>query len=231
MINENINHKFENTLKGLMAFIADLELKFQQYITDLPVFVQDSGDSSVYLTKKFENTDNKEIIQKIPRLVIKIEENIELNKEDLTNQYNRYNFIYNDKIYSTVGRRLPLFINVNIFFVSSSYVKHLEHTEIFFNLMSRPNSFTFEFEGNTYEGAYEINSDSSERPSMDVGSNSRNYVKSGQIQLQLHILSPRIETIIENSNQNINAFKTLFDINILNDLGIIEKTDILDTSI
>ena len=76
MINENINHKFENTLKGLMAFIADLELKFQQYITDLPVFVQDSGDSSVYLTKKFENTDNKEIIQKIPRLVIKIEENL-----------------------------------------------------------------------------------------------------------------------------------------------------------
>ena len=86
-VSEEIKYDFNHIKTGLIAFIADLELKLQNIIPDLPVFILQTGDASYYLDKKFQNIESKEIYQKIPRFVIGFEE-IHVQPEENSNQYN-----------------------------------------------------------------------------------------------------------------------------------------------
>jgi len=167
-ISENINYDFNQILTGLKAFVGNIELKLHEIIPDLPVFVLQTGDASYYLNSKFETPENpnQEIIQKIPRFVISFEDPQPMADQN-TNQYNNMIYKKNDKIYSATGRRIATQLTVNTDFVSSNFIKSLENYEIISTITARQNAFTYEFMGNTFEGAYNISSNSSEKPSMD----------------------------------------------------------------
>lgn len=203
MISENIKYSFNQFETALIAFTANIQLKLQNIIPNLPVFFQNTGDFSYMVDKKFVKTNNEEIINKVPRFVLKLED-IQLNSQEDTNQYNKivYTFDSNDGRgpinYQTVVRRKAFNVQLIGNFVSSNLITALNHLEVLAVFMSRQNVFTYEFLGNTIQGAYTITTGNPELPNIDMGQGStRNVSISAQIELQTHLLVPRIDKIIE----------------------------------
>lgn len=193
-INPDIKYGFKQIEYGLTSFISNLELKLQNILPNLPVFVLQTGDGGYYLDKKFTEADNKEIYQKVPRLVITVDD-IQFLIEQNSNQYNKYVYQFEGENYMAVARRMAIMINVNIDFVSSNFIRALENFEIMASITSRDNVFTYEFLGNTFEGAFILSSPSMEKPSMDVSSATRNTSIKNQLEVHLQLLIPRIESI------------------------------------
>jgi len=193
-ISTEVKYDFTQIKNGLISFIADLELKLQNIIEDLPVMLIQTGDQSYYLDKKFEEILNKEIYQKIPRFIISFED-IQPQTEQNSNQYNIFQFRKDELNYIGKGRRIAQQININTDFISSNFIKALENYEIMSTITSRPNVFTYEFMGNTFEGAYNVGANSMEKPGMDPTSGTRNWSVKTPFELQLHLLIPRLETI------------------------------------
>ena len=204
MINENIKFDFNQIQYGLIAFIADIEKKLKNYISDLPVFVLQTGDTSYYLKEKFEETDNKEIYQKVPRFVLVLND-INLIQEELANQYIRYIYKYKNEQYTCTGRRYPINISIDANFVCSNFIKMLENFSIMSTILSRPNPFTYEFAGCVYEASYLSVGNSNEMPTLDFGGQTKSNSLKFQLELQLHLLAPRIETIELLTNTEIDT--------------------------
>lgn len=201
--------KFEQTIVGLTAFVGDIEKKLHNII-EMPVFVLHSGDGSYWLNAQFHETDAKVIYECIPRFVIKLD-TIEMSSSDLTNAYNEYNYINKhscvgcpnntddeEKVYRAKVRRIPLKINTQCTMVSSSYIDSLINMEIMLSIFNRENAFTYDYDGNTYHAAYSIPSIDSQNitmPEMDISGQTRNVLQEFGVELQLHIYSPRVESI------------------------------------
>lgn len=193
-INPDIKYSFKQIEYGLISFMSNLELKLQNILPNLPVFVLQTGDGSYYLDKKFTEADNKEIYQKVPRFIITVDD-IQFLTEQNSNQYNKYIYQFEEENYMTVARRMAIMIPVNTDFVSSNFIRALENFEIMASITSRDNVFTYEFLGNTFEGAFILSSPSMEKPSMDVSSATRNTSIKNQLEVHLQLLVPRIESI------------------------------------
>ncbi len=193
-ISSEIKYDFDQIKTGLLAFVGDLEAKLQKILPDLPVFVLQTGDASYYLNSKFVETDNKEVYQKTPRFVIGFED-IQPQTEQNTNKYNKVIFKKDDIEYVTKCKRFPVILTVTTDFISSNFLKGLENYEILSTITSRQNAFTYEFMGNTFEGAYALSSTTLEKPGMDVSAATRNFVVKTPLEIQLHLLMPRIESI------------------------------------
>lgn len=194
MKNPDIKYDFNQIESGLIAFVANLELKLQRIIPTLPTFILQSGDTSYLIEKKFTETTNKEIYEKIPRFVIGIDD-IQYQQDQNTNQYNKFIYKYEDTNYMAVGRRLALLIPINTDFISSNMVKALENFEIMSTILAKDNVFTYEFMGNSFESAYILQSSSTEKPGLDFSSGTRNFSVKTSFDLQLQLLVPRIESI------------------------------------
>ena len=194
-ISPNIKYDFNQIQTALIAFVGDLELKMQNLIPDLPVFVLQTGDMSYFLNTKFGETENKEIMQKVPRFIITFGE-IQPNTEENSNKYNKITYLFENKPYRASVRRMAFNFDVTTDLVSSNFVKMLENFELMATLIVDNNVFTYEFMGNTYECAYGLTSNTQEKPPMDFGGASRNFsVKTG-LELQLHLMVPRVKSII-----------------------------------
>lgn len=248
--------KFEQTIVGLTAFVGDIEKKIQD-VVDMPVFVLHSGDGSYWLNAKFHETESKEIYECIPRFVIKLD-SIELSSSDLTNAYNKY--VYTDKeacvgcprdndfverTYEAKVRRLPFKINCVCTMVSSSYIDALINMEILMSIFNRENSYTYEYDGNTYHAAYSIPSIDGQNitmPEMDISGQTRNVLQEVSVELQLHVYSPRVESIHElrdfryvdgadyvHQSQFFNQKEVLF--NLHEDLGLETRHHSLDIDV
>jgi hypothetical protein len=185
---------FKQIESGLIGFISNLELKLQKIVPQLPVFVLQTGDGSYFLDKKFTETDNKEIYQKVPRFIITIDD-IQYQTEQNSNKYNKFVYLFNEANYLSVGRRLAILISVQTDFVSANFIKALENFEIMSTIISNENVFTYEFLGNTYEGSFNISAPSLEKPGMEPNSATRNFSVKTQLELFLQLLVPRIESI------------------------------------
>lgn len=199
-LNPNIKYNFNQIKNGLIAFVGNLELQLQEFIPELPVFILQTGDTSYYLNSKFVKVEGKtegkteEVYQKIPRFVIDFED-IQIQSDQFTNQFNKLLYKFEEEVYICTARRMPLIIPINTNFVSSGFEKYLENVEIMCSLLGKPNPFTYNFLGNTFEGAYNLTSNSGEKPPMEAASGTRNYIAKNQLELQLHIMSPRIGSI------------------------------------
>ena len=194
-ISKNIKYDFDQVLTGLKGFVGNIELKLHEII-DIPVLILQTGDVSYYLNSKFEDPENKnqEIILKIPRFIITFEDPQPMSDQN-TNQYNKITYLKDDKTYIATGRRMAIQLTVNTDFITSNFIKSLESFEIMSTITARQNAFTYEFMGNTLEGAYNISGNSTEKPSMDVSGGTRNFSTKTSFELQLHLLVPRIDTI------------------------------------
>lgn len=197
-VSDEIKFDFTQIQQGLIAFIADFELKLQKIITDLPVFVLQTGDGSFWLDKKFQDVNNKELYQKIPRFVITFDD-FEINQDNMTNKFNVFVYKFKEKVYDCKFRRLPIDFTIQTDFVSSNFLKMLENFTILSSITLNPNPFTYEFLGSTFEGAYTIASTSHDKPGMEVSSATRNFSVKTMLTLQLHIVSPTIPSIRENT--------------------------------
>ncbi len=202
-ISPEIKYDFNQLVIGLEACIADLELKLQQIMIDIPVFILQTGDTSYYLNKKFIEIENKEIYQKIPRFVMSIED-IQPLAEQNSNQYNVFQYRKDEENYIGKGRRVAQQIILNTDFVSSNFIKALENYEVMQTIIAIPNVFTYEFMGNTFEGAYNSSSNSMEKPALDVSSTTRNFSVKIPLEVQIHLLVPRINSLKKLSDSKID---------------------------
>ena len=203
MISERVKFSFKQIEAGLLAFVADIEKKLQYIMKDLPVFVLQTGDSSYYLNTKFVQVDNKEIIEKVPRFVMTFD-SISEDVSENTNAFNRFVYNFDGKNYQSDVRRIQLSISVNCTFVSSNFIQALQNLEVLISIFTRENAFTYEYCGNTYEGAYSNEGKEINMPEMDSGT--RNVNIKNNVTLQLHVFSPRVNTIIEEEKTDITVF-------------------------
>lgn len=215
MVSENIKYEFKNILNGLESFVADISLKLNYINLKLPTFILQAGNTQYYFDKKFIESSEAEIYLKVPRFVISIE-NIQNQLDDNTNPYNKIVYKYQDKEYISTSRRISLNIVINTSYVSSNFIKALENYEIMLSIMSKPNLFTYEFLGNTYEGSYNQSSFDIQKPPLDSSSVPGNFSVNVPIDLQLQITVPRIESIqtkdITNIQLDINTDNNTYNL-------------------
>jgi hypothetical protein len=201
-----MKYSFKQLETCLIAFIADLELKLKNILPDLPVFVLQTGDGSYYLDKKFKEITEKEIYQKTPRFVINIED-IQPQKDQDTNPFNKFVYFYNGENYICSVRRSAYTIQINSDFVSPNFIYALSNLEIISSILSMENVFTYEFLGATFESSYAMSGPSLEKPTLDPSSATRNFSVKSQIELQQHLLLPRYHTIKKLSDAGYEEIK------------------------
>lgn len=194
MISPNIKWSFNQIESGLISMIGNFELTIQELVPELPICVLQTGDFSYMLNKKFVETTNKEIYQKVPRLIIGLDD-IQYQQEQQTNQYNKFYYPFEEKTYEAVVRRLAVNIGITTDFVSSNLIQAFQNFEVMSTIISRDNVFTYGFLGCTLEGAYSMSTNSMEKPGMDIGSGTRNISIKNSFDLQLQILVPRVDSI------------------------------------
>lgn len=205
-------NQFESALTG---FVNNFQLKLQQMIPDLPVYIQATGDFSYMVNKKFLETKNQEIYQKIPRVVIKIED-IQINQQEDSNQYNKFYYIFDNEYYQCTARRKAYTINITSNFVCSNFITMLNNMEVIAVLCAKDNVFTYEFLGNTFQSAYVNSGTNSEIPSIDMGSGgTRNCTFTNQWELQVHLIVPVIDSIVHVDDSVIDRID--FDLRLEND--------------
>ena len=196
-ISEKIKWDFSQIKTGLIAFMTDIEKKIHELLPNIPVYVVQTGDTSFYTDLKFQEIENKEIYLKVPRITINFDD-IQFQTDQYTNQYNVLEYKYKGKLYECKTRRLSLLIPVTINIVSSNFLLMLENYELISTILVRPNVLTYEFLGSNYEVAYQFQANGSgEIPNLDYNNQTKNQVNKFQIELQLQILVPRVETIQE----------------------------------
>src|ERR1035437_471948 len=199
-ISSNIFWDFNQIKTGIESFMTDIEKKLHEIDIDLPVFILQTGDASYYVDKKFQQILNKEIYEKVPRFNVAFED-IQILTDQLTNPYNTLEYKYKGKVYSCTARRLAIQIPLNMNFISSNFLQALEHFEILSCLVVRPNIITYDFLGNTFEGAYIHVANSTDSPTLDASNATRNYSMKFQWTLDLQLIIPRINTIAELSKK------------------------------
>lgn len=196
MLNQKIQYSFNQFESSIIGLCSYLQLNLQKIVPNLPVFVLNTGDFSYYIDKKFIETDSKEIYLKTPRVVLKIDD-IQQNQSEDTNQYNKFVYRFDDKIYQAVVRRKAYNVQISCNFVSPNFIIALNHMEVMATLTAHDNVFTYEFMGNTCQSAFTIQQNGNEIPSIDMGQGgTRNVTTTFMIELQTHLLVPRIESII-----------------------------------
>lgn len=197
--NEELNYKFHQFITGVIGFMGNLELKLQNLVPNIPVYMQNSGDLSYWLNTKFEKQDQKEIYQKVPRFIISLED-FQLQADQNTNQYNKITYQYNNEKFVVNGRRLSVESTFDCSFVCPNLVKLLEYYEVMLSLVSHDNCFTYEWLGNTYEGSFVFASTSTEKPSLDISSQTKTPVLKVSITLVLQLIIIRPSTIKKESD-------------------------------
>lgn len=195
-ISHNVKYAFNQLELSLIGFASYLQLRLQYLIPNLPVFFMNTGDFSYFVNKKFVETKNEDIIQKVPRFVIKLED-IQPNQQENSNQYNKIFYKFEGKNYQAVVRRLCYNVQLTTNFVSSNLITMLNHIEMMSTFASRDNVYTYDFLGNTCQAAFSIQGTGTEFPSIDMGQGgTRNMSTSNNIELQVHLLVPRLESIV-----------------------------------
>lgn len=225
MIASNIKWGFNQFELALLGFCGNIQNKIQQMVSNLPVFMINNGDFSYYIDKKFVQTSNEEMYLKTPRFVLKIDD-FQLNSQEDTNMYNKILYTFDDgkgpRNYQAVVRRKAFNVNITGNFVSPNLIVAMNNMEVMATLMSHDNVFTYEFLGNTIQSAYVINQSSHELPSIDMGTGgTRNVNVSYQIELQVHLIVPRIESIIPEEETGFDTFRV--DVHTKDDEGNLGK--------
>lgn len=187
-------YNFSQLEYSLIAFCSDIQLKLQNILPKLPVFVLQTGDETYMFRKKFEHVDPKEIEMATPRLVIKFED-VQIQGDQNSYQYVPLLYYYNNQNWTCTGRRQEVLTSVSLIFVSPNFPMALRNNMIFSSLLSHDNTYTYEFCANTYEAAYSLTGASKEEPSMEVSSGTKNWSMPYNIDLRIPVFMPRVETI------------------------------------
>lgn len=207
---DKIKYKFHQYIAGMIAFAGDIELKFQNIIPGIPVYFQNTGNLNYWLNTKFEEIDEKEIYQKVPRIVLNLEE-LQFQTDQDSNQYNKIEYNLEDKNYVANVRRKATEITIDMNFVCSNMVKLLEYFEVCASIFSKDNVFTYEWLGNTYDAGYQQISMGTDRSSLDVNSQTKTPVIKMMVSLILQPLIIRPDTIQASDDIGFDSIKYNLD--------------------
>lgn len=190
---------FKQIVTGAIAFVTSLSKAIHQLMPDLPVFVLVSGDNNYIMDEKFNKVSN-EVYEKVPRFVIKFD-SFERDQSTDTSTYNRYTFLSQDEdslnkdeLARAVIRRLCIYLNCNCTMISPNFITALTHLEMIYSIFSRENPFSYEYQGSTFNGAFTSESQDFGFPEADSGS--RNFTQPIAVKVQIHLYTPKIETIV-----------------------------------
>lgn len=216
-------NQLEYALKG---FVGNLQLKLQHIIPSMPVFFLQTGDDTYLFRKKFEHTNPKEIIQHVPRVVLKLDD-FQIQQDQNSMQYNELRYHYRNTNWVCQGRRQNMLFTVSVQLVTSNFVKALQMLEISQSITSHDNTFTYEYIGVTWESSYSSVGTSKEEPSLQPSSESRNYTVVLNIELQIPIWAVRAESIRSFKEAGIGEeWFPNFDIDIDNEDGTFDHSDL-----
>lgn len=195
MINEKLPYSFNQFETALVAFFSDFRKRINFIVPNAPVYFQNTGDFSYFIGMKFHKVRTSDMYQKTPRVVVKLDD-IQVNQSEDTMFINQMDYVFDGTEYTCTVRRRTYAVALQIYFVSPSVVSMLNHAEVMATFGARPNVFTYEFLGNTIDGQYTIQSNSTEFPTIDVGSQgSRDVTYTTTVELQVPLWIPKIETI------------------------------------
>ena len=195
MINEKLPYSFNQFETALVAFFSDFRKRINFIVPNAPVYFQNTGDFSYFIGMKFHKVRTSDMYQKTPRVVVKLDD-IQVNQSEDTMFINQMDYVFDGTEYTCTVRRRTYAVALQIYFVSPSVVSMLNHAEVMATFGARPNVFTYEFLGNTIDGQYTIQSNSTEFPTIDAGSQgSRDVTYATTVELQVPLWIPKIETI------------------------------------
>ena len=191
-----IPYKHENILLGITAFMGNIEKKLQLIVPGLPVFMLDTGDESYFQKFKYSSDNSqKDLYMVTPRFVVGLEDLL-LQTEENTNQYNKFRYVFNNTAYRVKARRQATQITIKCDFVCSNVVKAIEYYELMASLMCVDNVFTYNVLGNTFQGSFATTIISMIKNTMDASSTStKNYNVQCMVNLTLQPMFIRYETI------------------------------------
>ncbi len=207
MIRSDIKFSFNQLETALIAFVADLESKINRIHEDIPVYFQYNGDYSYIIRQKFEdNIKHQDVIAKTPRVVINVED-IQLQPDQFTNSFNSIYYKFEDQDYKVNVRRVPLQLSIAIDFVSPNFIQALSNFEVISTLAISENIFYYETLGFNNPATYVFQSPTLEKPAADMGSSTRNFSVKINFEMQMSLLTPRLETIQHLSDTIIEGIK------------------------
>lgn len=185
---------FSQSEYSLIAFCSDIQLKMQNILPNIPVFILQTGDESYMFRKKFEHIVTSEIELVTPRVVVKIDD-IQIQSDQNSYQYVPVNYHFNNRNWTCLGRRQELLFSVTLNLVSPNFPMALRNHMILSSLLSHDNTYTYEFCANTYEASYSLTGTSKEEPAMEVSSATKNWNMPFSIDLRVPVFMPRVESI------------------------------------
>ena len=206
---DKIKYRFHQYLTGIIAFMGNIERRFQDIIPDIPVYFLNTSNLNYWLNSKFEDISEKEIYQKVPRIVFNLSE-LQFQVDQDTNQYNKIEYNMDGKNYVANARRKATEITLDMNFVCSNMVKFLEYFEVCASIFSKDNVFTYEWMGNTYDAGYQQISIGDEKSTFDISSQTKTPVIKLMISLVLQPMIIRPETI--QASDEIGYNKLVYDI-------------------
>lgn len=218
---------FKQMLTAAIAFVTSISKTLHELMPDLPVFVLVSGDNSYIMDEKFK-TVSKELYEKTPRFVIKFN-SFERDQAQDTSVYNRYDFISQDEDAEEKGesarasiRRLCTYLNCNCTMVSPNFISAMIHLEMIYAIFSKENPFSYEYQGSTFNGAFTADSQDFNFPELDSGS--RNFTQNLDVKVQVHLYTPKINTIILDKDYDYDGVEIMIqEKNVNNRLEVSEE--------
>lgn len=187
---------FRQTLYACIAFVNTVSKTLRELMPDLPVFVLMTGDNNYIMDEKFQTVSN-EVYEKTPRFVIKFD-SFERDQSTDTAVFNRYVFLSqeddNNDVCRAVIRRLCNYVVCQCTMVSPNFISAMTHMEMIYAIFSRENPFSYEYQGSTFNGGYTSEGNDFTFPEQDSGS--RNFTQNISVKVQVHLYTPRVETIV-----------------------------------
>lgn len=201
----NINKfAFNQLQEALIGYLSSIEFRVNEIMnngvdkddnTGIPVICH-GMDTAYYFRKKMIINPESEIYQSIPRIMVKFEDVVD-NRDQNGAQDIKIRYIFNDKTYEGLFRRKTMTMTVVNHFVAANYVRALEYIEIIQSLMRRAHPYTYEFLGNTHQGAYDMVSITMQNPDPSASSQPKDYVINFTCDLQIHLWSVNYSSIRE----------------------------------
>jgi hypothetical protein len=209
-IGSKINYKFNHFRMGVDAFIANLEKKLQYIVDDLPVYVLNTGDSSYWFQGKWTNQSgdtarrHTEIYQKVPRVVLEFDD-FQFNTDQNTNQYTQFQYKWNDAEWNAKGRRQATTIPFNLNWVCPNQLIAMDCLEVLAAIMCIDNTFTYNVNGNTYQGSFASQSFSMEKGAVTADGSPINSNIKCVVDVVLQPMLVRYETIQPLSDAKLSS--------------------------
>ena len=208
----NINYEFTHLQKALIAFISDFEKKVQIVYPKIPVVLENIDDSLILLKKYTENELN-EIYNKLPRIVISIQD-VSSQQEQNTTQFLKMTYSFKEKNYSTQFRRISTSFTLEIIFVCQNYIAALSNMEFMLSILGIDNAFTYLHLGNNFQASYFLqNSPTIEKSQLNNStSESKNTLLKTTIELNTQPCYINYNLISESDN-NFTFDTDIIDVN------------------